>query len=145
MSADAPLVLLRPEVNDPLIDMAMIPEAWDFRLSYESGRPVEPHRYRLTATPQNDGVIVMKRYVGDELKGAPQLPGKDMMVVKASGVENMDGAEIALVGKNGATYSAPTSRCSSKASGSKTTPPSDNFQPSGYLIIKNYGLQYLLG
>lgn len=107
VSADAPLVLLRPEVNDLLIDMAMIPEAWDFRLSYESGRPVEPDRYRLTATPQNDGVIVMKRYVGDELKGAPQLPGKNVMVVKTSGVENMDGAEIALVGKNGATYSAP--------------------------------------
>lgn len=101
-----PAVLLAPRETDKNVDVAMIPEGWDFRFRPEMKSPVGNDAYRLTSTPSADGVIVIKRYVGDELAGAPQIKYKKEIVVKLGSTEGLSGAEIALVGKNGATYSA---------------------------------------
>lgn len=106
-SPSAPAILLAPANNDKNLEVAMIPEAWDFRLTPEMKAPVGNDCYRLASTPANDGSLVVKRYIGDEFAGAPQLKGKKEIVVKLGETAGLSGSEIALVGKNGATYSAP--------------------------------------
>lgn len=103
----SPLVLLKPMAEDPNIDTAMIPEAWDFRFTFNDNTPIEADSYSLQIQPETDGYMVMKRYVGDEIADAPNLKGKKQMMVKIGAAENLEGAEIALIGKNGVTYSAP--------------------------------------
>lgn len=106
-NASDPAILLSPAKNDRNIEVAMIPEAWDFRFTTELNSPIGNDSYRLACTPSNDGTLVVRRYVGDELTdAAPQLKGKKELVIKLGETEGLSGGEIALVGKNGATYSA---------------------------------------
>lgn len=106
-SPSDPAILLAPAKNDNNLEVAMIPEAWDFRFTPELKSPVGNDAYRLTSTPSNDDTLVVKRYIGDEFDGAPQLNGKKEIVIKLGETAGLTGSEIALVGKNGATYSAP--------------------------------------
>ncbi len=115
--ADDPAVLLNPAPRDPNIDVAMIPEAWNFRFNPEIKSPVSPNTYKLTANPENDGLLVIKRYVGGELGGAPQIKGKNEIVIKAGGLSGFEKSQISLIGKNGATYSAQMEPYKDKATG----------------------------
>ncbi len=105
----APAILLNPVENDPHLETAMIPEAWNFRMAFENNAPMAENYYALNATPENQGVLVVRRYVGDELKGAPMMKNKKEIVLKLGESHGLEDAEIAMVGKNGATYSAKIS------------------------------------
>ena len=101
-----PAILLSPEKNDKNLEVAMIPQAWDFHFDIEINAPVGNNAYRIASSPSSDGVLVVKRYVGDELADAPNLNDKKEIVVRLGETGGLSGSEIALVGKNGATYSA---------------------------------------
>ena len=101
------IVLLTPEDRDSNLAVFMLPEAWNFRFFPELKSPVGSDAYVLTSKPDNDGKIIVNRYVGDELEKAPFLDSKNNMVVKISPTTAMEGVTIGLTGKNGTTYSAP--------------------------------------
>lgn len=111
-----PMVLLSPKTKDKNLEVTMIPEAWNFRFYPELKSPVGSDSYQLRSTPENDGKLIISRYVGDELNNAPFLNDKTVVAVKVwpavmmEGIENDDAVEIAFTNKNGATYSAPLKR-----------------------------------
>lgn len=107
LSENSPVVLMAPKVEDENLEVAMIPEAWNFRLIPELNSPVGIDSYFLSSNPDKEGKIVVRRYIDDELSGAPFLNNKETIVVKTSPAAATDGATIALVGKNGATYATP--------------------------------------
>ena len=102
-----PIVLLKPLAKDKNLEVTMIPEAWNFRFFPELFTPVGTDAYVLSSQPQNDGKLIVSRYVGDELFNAPFIGNKKNVVIKLSPSSSMEGATIGLRGKNGATYSAP--------------------------------------
>ncbi|MCH5229574.1 MAG: hypothetical protein J1F12_06220 [Muribaculaceae bacterium] len=106
ISSNSSIVLLSPQEQDKNMEITMIPEEWNFRLYPEIKAPISQNSYSLTAQPQNDGKLIVSRYVGDELMQAPFMENKNNIVVKMSPSMAMDGVEIALTGSNGATYSA---------------------------------------
>lgn len=107
VSTDDAVILLSPAESDRNLETVMIPEAWDFRLLPQMNYPIGNNSYLLTSSPENDGKIIIRRYVGDELNNAPQLADKNYIIVRTTPFEGMEETSIALVGKNGATYSAP--------------------------------------
>lgn len=102
-----PIILLSPLAEDKNIEVAMIPEAWNFRFFPYLQSPVKTDSYILTATPVKDGKLIVRRYVGDELSNAPFLDNKGTIVVKISPAAAMEEVTVGLIGKNGATYTAP--------------------------------------
>ena len=105
-----PIILLSPVLKDPNIEVAMIPEAWDFRFVPEMNSPLASNAYSLKSEPKNEGKLIVRRYVGDELYKAPFINNKEYLVVKARPASSLEGATIGLTGKNGATYSAPLAK-----------------------------------
>ena len=101
-----PIVLLTPQEKDQNIDTAMLPESWNFRFFPDIKAPVENDAYILSSNAENDGEIIIRRYVGDELSEAPFLENKKNIVVKISPSGAQEGIKIGLTGKNGATYAA---------------------------------------
>ena len=110
LGKDEPIILLAPMAKDKDLDVAMIPEAWNFRFQPELKYPVGENAYTLSSLPENDGKLIVRRYVGDELEKAPFLGNKKKIVVKVSPAAAMEGATIGLTGKNGATFSTPLLR-----------------------------------
>ena len=102
-----PIVLLSPVEKDKNLDMIMLPEWGRFNFQTMKKAPVGNDAYRITLTPENTGELVIRRYVGDELKDAPFLGNKEKIVVKAWPGVIMEDMEIELVNRNGSTYSAP--------------------------------------
>lgn len=107
LQKEDPIILLSPQENDSNLEVTMIPENWNFRLFPNMQSPVSPNSYEIISTPDQEGKLIMRRYVGDELKGAPFISEKKNLVVKVSPMASIDGVSVGLTGKNGATYSAP--------------------------------------
>lgn len=103
------VILMSPALRDKNIDVAMIPEAWNFTFVPEMKAPVGENSYHLSSYPKNDGKLIVRRYVGDELAESPFLNDKETLVVKVWPSLSMNGASVGLTGRNGATYSAPLS------------------------------------
>lgn len=101
------IILLRPEPEDRNLEVSMIPEAWDFRVEARMESPVKENSYQIISNPMHDGKLIVRRYVGEELSGAPFMDDKRYIVVKGRPSLANSGASISLTGKNGATYSAP--------------------------------------
>ena len=101
-----PIILLAPKGKDKNLEVTMIPEAWNFRFFPEMTSPVGQDAYILTSNPQNDGKLIVSRYVGDELDKVPFLGNKKNIVIKMSPSDLKD-VSIGLRSKNGASYTAP--------------------------------------
>ena len=104
LSKEAPIILLSPALNDLNLETTMIPEAWNFRFLPSMKSPVGKDEYTLHSVPENDGKLIVSRYVGDELANAPFLGSKKYVVVKGSPDLAMTGATIGFTTKNGAAY-----------------------------------------
>lgn len=109
-----PVTLLAAAEGDQNLDVCMIPEAWDFKISRQNPRWDEPVFYQLDVTPKADGELVMRRYVADKMHLIPGEASQNSLKMrilpavgelKSAGLP--EGAEIALVGRDGATYAAP--------------------------------------
>lgn len=110
ITPESPIVLLKPEGKDSQLEVTMIPEAWDFRVTPDLTAPVGEDSYEITSLPKNEGKLIIRRYVGDELAGAPFLNDKEYVVVKAFPMAEWVGSIVSLTSKNGATYSAVLNR-----------------------------------
>lgn len=99
------LVVLAAEEKDPNIDVAMIPEAWNFRFEPRLAYPVGINVYQLSSLPEKDGKIVVRRYIGDELKGAPDIKEKDTLVISLLPEVPLEGVSVGLTTKDGVTHS----------------------------------------
>lgn len=104
LTRESPIVLMSPRKNDKNLEATMIPEAWNFRLQPSLKSPVGIDEYILQSTPDNDGKLIISRFVGDELSEAPYLGGKKYVVVKGASSLARDGASIGFTTKNGASY-----------------------------------------
>lgn len=104
---DDPIVLLKAQNKDKHIDVAMIPESWDFRFTPDMRYPIGMDSFHLTSLPKKDGKLIVRRYLGDKLKNAPFLGNKEYITVKLWPSVSVEGVTIGLINKNGATYSTP--------------------------------------
>jgi hypothetical protein len=108
-----PVTLLAAESNDKNLDMCQIPDGWNFRLERQNPNWDEPTFYQLTVNPEKDGNFVMRRYVADKTSRIPataEISNLKMRIYNdVAGYEGSAlpaGTEIAVVGKDGATYGA---------------------------------------
>lgn len=111
-----PFTLLAPQDADSNLDVNMIPEAWDFKFGRKHTNWDEAPVYELTSDPTRDGIIVARRYVADKIARIPEEISTSTINVRfqpASGetvaTPLPEGTEIAVVTKDGFTYSAPVS------------------------------------
>ena len=109
-----PVTLLSRKEADPALDVNMIPEAWNYRLeSLDLGWDA-PKFYELKITPDNDGITVLKRYVGDKMTRIPadiKLKSLHARFIDEAGEHKStgipEGTKLSLTFKNGTTFSAP--------------------------------------
>ena len=106
LSAGQPIVLLAPSENDRNLEVTMIPEAWNFRFHPSLKSPAGKNEYLLSSLPENDGKLIISRYVGEELAGSPYLGEKKYVVVKGASTLANEGASIGFTTNNGASYRA---------------------------------------
>ena len=70
-SSRTPISLLAPLKGDTSLDVAMIPEAWDFKISRENPSWEHPAFLYLTSTPKTNGILVIHRHVADLVNRIP--------------------------------------------------------------------------
>lgn len=105
-----PILLMKAGKNDPNIDVSLIPggeHAWANSRYMENG-PMATDYLEVSAFPEEDAEIIVRRYVGDDLESAPFIGDKSMIGVKLL-PEADSRIKVGVVGKNGITYSAETS------------------------------------
>lgn len=115
--ARVPVSLLAARRGDSNVDVNMIPEAWNFTFDYRNPNWYDPEHYLLDIRPEAcEGVTVVRRRVGDKLDMVPEnIVPKEIKVQfltadPSDGYNPADipvGAEIAVVSRDGYTYSAP--------------------------------------
>ncbi len=109
-----PFTLLMPMDADKNLDVNMIPEEWTFRFGRKHTGWDEAPVYQLTANPEQDGIIVMRRYVTDKIDRIPAEMNPETINVRfqaSSGDVTASplpqGTELAVVTAEGFTYSVP--------------------------------------
>lgn len=141
-SVSLPFTLLSAQHGDKNLDVAKIPEAYDFKFSPSRGMWYDEPAYVIESTPQSDGVIVVRRYVADKISRIPENFNPDKISVRfleSSGdlaaSPLPDTAELAVVTSGGFTYSAPIVI---DAEGTFTI-PIESLQPrKGYIMPAPY-------
>ena len=134
--ADDPVVLYMPEKDDYSLETAVIPGNWHFSSGVDSRRPDRLPSFRVDIPETNTDTVVLKRFVGDMLKGNPNLPDMTSLNIIVEG-ENPGFLEIALTGRDGITYSAPLAKARRESGETQTiyTLPLTEFKPASTLII----------
>lgn len=111
-----PVGLLSAKRNDPDIDLNMIPEAWEFNFDYRDPSWEVPPYYLLATHPTQEGITALRRRVGKKLSRVEGINPTTLHVAfMTTDVERGDsatqalpeGMEIAVVSRDGFTYSAP--------------------------------------
>lgn len=109
-----PFTLLAPQRSDRNLDVNAIPEAWEFKFSQKHTNWDEAPVYELTMNPDEDGILVIRRYVGDKIGRIPEEIKpmtlnvrfqKESGDVEASTLP--EGSELGFVTAEGFTYSLP--------------------------------------
>ena len=109
-----PFTLLDPQRADRNLDVNAIPEAWEFKFNKKHTNWDEAPVYELTMTPNEDGILVMRRYVGDKIGRIPEEITPMTLNVRFQ-KESGDvvstplpaGSELGFVTTDGFTYSLP--------------------------------------
>ncbi|MDE6522138.1 MAG: cellulase family glycosylhydrolase [Muribaculaceae bacterium] len=109
-----PFTLLDPRRADSNLDVNAIPEAWEFKFNKKHTNWDEAPVYELTMNPSEDGILVMRRYVGDKIGRIPEEITPMTLNVrfqKESGdvvsTPLPEGSELGFVTTDGFTYSLP--------------------------------------
>ena len=115
--ARLPIGLLHAKKTDEQLDVNMIPEAWNFKFDRRNPSWDLPPYYKLEMSPKKDGTMVVRRRVGDKIEKVPvnvnpqSLKASFIMNDPEDGMAAMaslpEGSEIAVVTRDGYTYSAP--------------------------------------
>lgn len=108
-----PFTLLAPADADKNLDVSMIPEAWTFKFGRRHTNWDETPVYCLESAPEKDGILVMRRYVSDKISRIPAEITPQTINVKFQELSGdvratplPEGTELAVVTKDGFTYSA---------------------------------------
>lgn len=119
-----PIVLLNPAERDPMLDISSVPENWNLRLDYRQNDPVGADCYDIVSDMEADGMLLLRRYVGDDINGRPGLSDmKNLTLAIAKGANNdLDdvrdsGVYVALYTTTGAAYAAPLYGAKASAEG----------------------------
>lgn len=113
--ADAmPFTLLAPLQGDAALDVNMVPEAWAFKFAKKDTKWDETPVYCLTADPDEDCQVVIRRYVSDKIERIPDgiVPSTINVKFQSKSGDTVatqlpTGTEIAIVTDGGFTYSLP--------------------------------------
>lgn len=137
-----PFTLLAPLDADHALDVAMFPDAYDFKFGRKTGMWYDEPVYHLTVSPSKDGVVVIRRYVADKIARIPDgiVPAKiNVKFQSESGDVKADplpaGTQLAIVTNEGYTYSAPVVL---DAAGVMTVGIEDLQPRTGYLLPTPY-------
>ena len=109
-----PFTLLAPRRDDTALDVAKIPEAYDFKIIRKQDAWYDEPVYMIESRPEKDGVIVLRRYVADKIDRIPPAYRPDRINVRfqhhsgdLTATPLPEGTELAVVTDDGFTYSAP--------------------------------------
>lgn len=116
--ARVPVSLMSARRNDSDVDVNMVPEQWNFVFDYRNPNWYDPAHYVLDIKPDaSEGVTVVRKRVDDKLKKVPEnvtpvkLKARFLTMDPSDGYKVADlpaeGSEIAVVSRDGYTYSAP--------------------------------------
>lgn len=116
--ARVPVALLTARRNgDANLDTGMIPEAWDFDFRYVNPNWYDPEHYKLDIKGNHDkSITVVRRRVADKIAAVPEEIHPKVMNVELLAMDPSqdyqatdipEGAVLAVVSRNGYTYSAP--------------------------------------
>lgn len=110
-----PIVLVEPGRDPDGMEVGTIPGAQQARVQYIHRAPVDHNVYRLEYLPSKgwpigeSPMVVMKRYVGDELGSHPYVAQKHLLVVSLGTFEGLQELELSLISSQGITYSTRVS------------------------------------
>lgn len=110
-----PIVLVEPGRDPDGMEVGTIPGAQQARVQYIHRAPVDHNIYRLEYLPSKgwpigeSPMVVMKRYVGDELRSHPYVAQKHLLVVSLGTFEGLQELELSLISSKGITYSTRVS------------------------------------
>lgn len=110
-----PIVLVEPGRDPDGMEVGTIPGAQQARVQYIHRAPVDHNVYRLEYLPSKgwpigeSPMVVMKRYVGDELRSHPYVAQKHLLVVSLGTFEGLQELELSLISSQGITYSTRVS------------------------------------
>lgn len=113
-----PVGLLNARKVDMDVDVNMIPEAWNFTFGYRNPNWYDPEHYVLDISDKaGKGRTVVRRRVGDKLAKVPENVKPETLKVQFLTADPSDGyrpadlpaegAEVAVVSRDGYTYAAP--------------------------------------
>lgn len=115
MCGSTPIVLVEPGRDPDGMEVGTIPGAQQARVQYIHRAPVDHNVYRLEYLPSKgwpigeSPMVVMKRYVGDELRSHPYVAQKHLLVVSLGKFEGLQELELSLISSKGITYSTRVS------------------------------------
>lgn len=138
VSADQPLTLMKPSKSDSQLESTLLPEGWDYRVTFIEEQPCGQPLYDVTAGDRADKaeMVVMRRYVADMVKGNPSAASADSISLYAPAP--LSGNEtVALTDSYGITYGAPLSeaRVEPQAEGVVYTLPLEALRPIDTFIV----------
>lgn len=131
-----PIVLYYPQRDDNRLETAVIPGNWHFHTGVDAKSPDKLPMFRVAIPETNTDTIVLKRFVGDYLRGNTNLSDATSLNI-ISDNENVEFIEVALTGKDGVTYSAPLSKAVKKIQNGIVNYiiSLDRFQPASTLVV----------
>lgn len=109
-----PFTLLAPQRSDKNLDVNAIPEAWEFKFSQKHTNWDEAPVYELSMNPNEDGILVIRRYVADKIERIPKEIVPTTLNVRFQNESGdlkssplPEGSELGFVTTEGFTYSLP--------------------------------------
>lgn len=109
-----PFTLFAPQKSDRNLDVNAIPDAWEFKFSQKHTNWDEAPVYELTMNPAENGILVIRRYVGDKIGRVPEEINPTTLNVRFQNESGdvvssslPDGSELGFVTIDGFTYSLP--------------------------------------
>lgn len=106
--------LLNAQKSDKNLDINVIPESYKFNVERNQGMWYDPSYYLIQSEPEADSDLILRRYVADKIERIPSQISDSLTTLNIRFLKdesgNIDlpvGSEIAVVTKEGYTYSAP--------------------------------------
>lgn len=123
---DMSLILMSAS-RDKDVEVARMPEAWDYRFSAVASDPRETARWELQPREGDrlEGETVIRRYIGEEIESAPGISEKKTITVNSKGAKAVE-----AVDRDGYTFQAEL-----KDTDDDQSIPLSDFKPTATRII----------
>lgn len=114
------VTLLTPSANDKSLDISTIPSTWTWRTYITPSDAQNRETLTIVNTPEEDGSLILSRYIADDLRGVSDADKRDRIIVSLSGEAPSD-AQLNLVDADGITRGIPFSSATASKQGNITT------------------------